>query len=578
MKTLKLVVTHGGRLTKKYGAAGRKKIETAVASLVGRDRQRDITTHSIRLDEPADAARYGFATVTGKPTSGKCKAAIDRLFASLSPDYLVILGSPDVIPQFDVANPTYLGTNGDDDVMVPTDNPYACSKPFRAKDRASYLIPDRVVGRIPDLPGSNEPAWLLDYLSVAEAWKVGVARDYADDLMVCCDAWKVAGEACVTYLARPAERLMISPPTEDASAVLRGRHGAPLHMIKCHGQSLSATFSGQKGNSYPDALVSTSIQKRTARKAVVGAMCCYGSVVFDPNDPAALLPGAPPIPSVYLKQGAYGFMGSTTIAWVGVRSMQCADWLVAGWLRSILRGASLGHALLEAKQDLFKWVNQRGETPGLEEEKTLLQFQLLGDPSIHILPRTDGVPAAATSVRAAGPRAGRTGVAIAGLGTADERRARREFRHETARQLREALPIRRTLRSAPVPARGPAVARGARVAAAGARSAAVATPAQAFRELASSMKRVKFAAPVVQRVTRPFTQPELVPAAARRVSAAGKRPRAAQTTRDTIEYYWMGRDRKAEKKAGRRVVAASLIKVETDTAGNVLRTKVLVSS
>ena len=33
---------------------------------------------------------------------------------------------------------------------VPTDNPYASSLPFRSSDRRSYLVPDRVIGRIPD--------------------------------------------------------------------------------------------------------------------------------------------------------------------------------------------------------------------------------------------------------------------------------------------------------------------------------------------------------------------------------------------------------------------------------------------
>jgi hypothetical protein len=257
MKTLKLVVTHGGSLTKKYGAAGRKKVDAAVASLIGKDRNRDITTHYVHVDEPAHAKRYGFEAVTGQPTAGKCKAVVDALFASLSPDYLVLLGAPDVIPQFEVDNPTYQGLQGDVDQTVPTDNPYACSQPFRRNDRKTYLIPDRVAGRIPDLPGSKDPSWLLDYLTQAESWTIGVSKQYAGDLFVCCDEWKGAGQACVSYLSRAADRLMISPPILDTSPALRSRHKAPLHMIKCHGQSLSATFSGQKGNSFPAALVST---------------------------------------------------------------------------------------------------------------------------------------------------------------------------------------------------------------------------------------------------------------------------------------------------------------------------------
>jgi Peptidase family C25 len=542
-------------------------VDAAVASLIGKDRNRDITTHYVHVDEPAHAKRYGFEAVTGQPTAGKCKAVVDALFASLSPDYLVLLGAPDVIPQFEVDNPTYQGLQGDVDQTVPTDNPYACSQPFRRNDRKTYLIPDRVAGRIPDLPGSKDPSWLLDYLTQAESWTIGVSKQYAGDLFVCCDEWKGAGRACVSYLSRAADRLMISPPILDTSPALRSRHKAPLHMIKCHGQSLSATFSGQKGNSFPAALVSTSLDKRTAARAVVGAMCCYGAAVFDPQDPAALQPGAPSIPSVYLKQGTYGFVGSTTIAWVGVDVMQCADWIVASWLRSVLRGASLGRALLEAKQDLFKFLAQQGETPGLAEEKTLLQFQLLGDPAIHILPLAEGTPAVVPAARrvaavrmAAAP--------VTGAGTAEERRARRAYRHETARQLRGSLPVRRVI-APPAPRRR---------AAAGVRGGGGAAGAEAtFRRIASAMKGVTFGAPLCQRLSRPVVQPELVPAAARRVAVAGKRLATPQASDETIEYYWIRRDVEAERRARGLVVAARLIKVETDPAGQVIRSKVLVS-
>src|SRR5215813_5142787 len=227
MKTIKLIVTHQSQLAKKYSPKDLKRIEKAVASLVAKDKARQVTTHYVPLDSHADMKKYGVTAVTGNPTPEKCKQAIDGLFAALSPDYLVLLGSGDVIPYFKVANPSF-DPQGDDDAEVPTDNPYACSRPYQKSKRQSYLIPDRVVGRIPDLPGKKpDPDWLLDYLKVAEAWTLGTAQDYADDLFVCCDAWKKAGAACVKYLSRKDKRLMISPPvTTEAPGPLPKRYAA----------------------------------------------------------------------------------------------------------------------------------------------------------------------------------------------------------------------------------------------------------------------------------------------------------------------------------------------------------------
>lgn len=562
MKTIKLVVTHHGQLSKKYDAKGLKAISKAISSLIAKDLARGITTQLVHLDKKAEMKKYKAAPVTGKVTPQKCKKAIDALFKALSPDYLVLLGSDDVIPYFNVTNPSYDPTGeGDDDAKVPTDNPYANSQRFVAANRKSYLVPDRVVGRIPDLPGSNDPAWLLDYLKVAESWKLGVSNDFKDDFFVCCDAWKNSGQSCMTYLSRKAGRLLISPPTSPTiPRTILKRYGTRLHMIKCHGAPLDPSFYGQKGQEFPEVLFSKALEKNTVQGTVVGAMCCYGASVFDPQDPRARLKGAPPIPSVYLRQGAYGFFGSTTIAWVGFDDMQCADWIVAAALKNVLQGASLGRAMLEAKQNLVNWINQQGRNPDIMEEKTLLQFHLLGDPSIHIVPS-----AQPSAVPAAMPRALRRGrmtaamrsshaLIASGMGSADERRARREAAHVNGGRLRDCLPERKAVNH----------------------KSANATLAL---EGIINNKKLKLAGfkfdvdkPLVQEVQRRINQPELRPAMMRGVAAAGRRVSGAVAPKESFEYYYSAR-----KKAD-NVIDARMVKVETDKQGNVIRTQVLVSS
>lgn len=547
LKTIKLIVTSKARLIKKYGAEGCAAIVKTLAELSKRDKERDIQTYFICLDEPAEMKQYGVKAIAGALTPHKCKKAIDDLFTRLSPDYLALLGAGDVVPYFLVPNPSFKD-GGDDDAEVPTDNPYACSRAFSKAKRESYLVPDRVMGRIPDLAGSTDAARLLGYLKSAQSWKLAAAAAYADDLLICCDEWQQSGKDCVAYLSRSGNRLLISPPTGDASAVLRKRQAARLHMIKCHGAQIDATFYGQKGDSYPPVLSSTSLSKRTTKGTVVGAMCCYGAALFDPDDPAAVTPGARPIPNVYLEGGAYGFVGSTTVAWVGVDGMLCADWIVASYLRGVLRGASLGRSLLDAKQDLVTWINQQGRTPDLAEEKTLIQFCLLGDPSIHLVPGVQPIPArgAVAAKKVAVPSL---------LGTADERRARRAFRHETGEGLRQALPARKVV------------------------SRVKHTAEVALKQISKSMPGFSFARPIAHQVGCKMTQPELVSAGIRRAAVA--RTSAAVVQKKTVEYYWIGRKRKKgkkERKKGPKIIDVRMVKVETDTSGKVIRTAVLAST
>jgi hypothetical protein len=579
----KLIVTHRGRLTKRYGAGGLATIDAAVKSLIAKDAARGITSVYLHLDDAAEMKKYKTPAVTGLPAPQKVKKAVDALFAALSPDYLTLLGSGDIIPYFSVPNPSFDPSGlGDLDRRVPTDNPYASSKPYKNNDRASYLVPDRVVGRIPDLPGSKDPSWLLDYLKVAESWTLGTPDDFDDDFMVCCDQWRASGDACVSYVARQKKRLLISPPTTPkVPAKVSKRYGTRFQMIKCHGADKDAGFYGQKGQQFPEVLVSTDLLGKTAKGTVVGAMCCYGGQVFDPNGKGAIKPGLPPISSVYLKQGAYGFFGSTTIAWVGISNMQCADWIVGAALKAAMQGASLGRAMLDSKQGLVDWINKQGRSPDIAEEKTLLQFHLLGDPSIHVVP-----PVAPSTVVTAGmPRAAGAGprtmaAAGGGMGPESERRSRREYAHANAEQLRGLLPHRRVIArprgpGAAPPSGGRAMA-GRGVAAAAMQPAATAADTVLAAVVADSaelgLEGFQFGTPLVHEVSRQIAQPELRPRAMAGLALASMGFAPPVVAKEVYEYYYTAR-RPAEN-----VIDARMVKVETDKEGTVIRTQVLASA
>ena len=83
--------------------------------------------------------------------------------------------------------------------------------------------------------------------------------------------------------------------------------------------------------------------------------------------------------SAILFEGAYGYFGSSTIAYGPAEGNGAADLITQYFLLAMLDGASLGRAALLARQ---RFVQQTAELDPMDL-KTLGQFNLLGDPSVH---------------------------------------------------------------------------------------------------------------------------------------------------------------------------------------------------
>jgi hypothetical protein len=563
MTSNKLIVTHRGNLLAKYGEAGVADIEDAVAKLVEADTNRGIRSQFVHLDDADEVKHYQSKKVPRLPTAASCKRVIDKICSVLTPDYVVLLGADDVIPHFLVPNPTR-SEDGDTDVEVPTDNPYAASPAFNAKSRASYLVTDRVVGRIPDVPGAKDPAMLLAYLRNSAAARPLDLAEFAADLLVCCDAWQQAGRLCVAEIARQVADLNLAPPA-DTDPAFPNRYGARLQMIKCHGAPLDPHFYGQKGESFPAVLDSTSLTGKTSVGTVVGAMCCYGAAVYDPSHPAAIEPGVPALANIYLGQGTLGFAGSTTIAWVGVSEMACADLIVCRFLNNVMTGMSLGAAFLDSKQRFLADIGKNGQMPDAAEEKTLLQFVLLGDPSLRAVTSREERDVVTSVVTGHPFVPAEDGIVVGGesgkysvhfsrvtspVSAAVERRTRRDYQVRMARTLRETLPEREVVEP-------PFVAQD------------VLNPDELLHLGARK--------PVVYRVTRAAApiRKAATRAATAAMSTVGIEPDwlpPLPVQEQTLQYYWFTRTPRE------RVVDATMIKVETDLQGHVLRKRALVSA
>ena len=145
----KIIATNRACADHKYGAAGVTEIKTAVDALIAADAERGIKSRLVYLDDAAAMKRFRGRAVNDRTSARQNKDAIDAIFRAANPEYLMILGAPDVVPHQDMTNPAF-DPPDDPDKFAYGDLPYACDTPY-SRDIATFKGPTRVVGRLPDL-------------------------------------------------------------------------------------------------------------------------------------------------------------------------------------------------------------------------------------------------------------------------------------------------------------------------------------------------------------------------------------------------------------------------------------------
>jgi hypothetical protein len=435
--TDKIIVTNLTALKTKYGAAGLKKIRAAVTALVAADKSRGLNTRLLALDSATEMKKVKGAPVSDAASPRQNKNAIDAIYAAIRPDYLVILGSIDVIPHQDLINPVY-EKGEDDDEHAFGDIPYACEQPY-SQQAEKFIGPSRVVGRLPDLTGGKDPAYLIGLLDTAAKWKSRTREDYSDYFAVSAYEWRGSTTLSMQKLFGSEKSLSLSPtagPKWTGAALSRR-----THFINCHGGEADQQFYGQKGKKYPVAHDAAWVTKKIAEGTIAAVECCYGGQLYDPNLLKSKQQG---ICNSYLADKTYGYFGSSTIAYGPATGNGSADLLCQYFLRRVLAGASLGRAALEARQEFAT------AGPDLDpvDIKTLAQFSLFGDPSIH--PVAVPTPHTAVSGLAKGFRKlGATVGTIPANLTPEARAERRKQALVKGLQIRDTQPVAcRTSRAA----------------------------------------------------------------------------------------------------------------------------------
>lgn len=406
----KVIVTHAKALASKYGP-GQSRVDAAVDRMIAADAKRGIRTRLVRLDVASDLPPRAVPLYDQRDMAA-AKLVVDEVFVGLQPDYLMILGGPDIIPHQRLDNST-----PDLDDGIASDLPYACDAAYGTSP-SIFMAPGRVVGRLPDLPGANEPDLLEALLDNATAWIARPRTDYAEYFGIAAEAHQPSANNNLAAIFGSAVRLQLSP---DGGPNWTRDLDARVHFILCHGFTLQPKFYGQRGveQPLPVAHLASYLPGRISSGTVVAAECCYGAELYGPGPT-----GQPGICASYLASGAYGYFGSTGTAYSCANGNNYADLITRLFLLSLLNGASLGRAALEARQ---QYAEQKSRALDAHDLKTIAEFVLLGDPSIH------PIESSAPSVESATV----TALGIPGGDPAIE--GRRQALSETASELRANL-------------------------------------------------------------------------------------------------------------------------------------------
>jgi hypothetical protein len=369
MPTVKLIISCKNPLTLKYGAANFKKVDALLAKLAAADKNKKITTRIVYIDDAASAAKAGIP-VFASTTEKDCKNAVDALYTQLKPDYIVLFGAQDIVPFVTLVNPA-----SDEDPTVPSDLPYACDAPYSTQAQ-DFMGPTRVVGRLPDVPGKGDVDYVQTLINNAIGSKPGKAVDYSAYFGITAKVWQKSTSLSLQSIFGNYTGLLQCPQDTASS---KNNNLKPLsHFINCHGAQLDYSYYGQSGNSYPESMNTANLTGKINKGTVVAAECCYGAQLIN----ATNLNGGSQlsIANNYLLNGAVGFLGSSTIAYGPADSNDQADLLCAYFFSSILKGASTGRSLLEARQ---QYLSKSGPHLDPVAMKTMSQFYLLGDPGVQ---------------------------------------------------------------------------------------------------------------------------------------------------------------------------------------------------
>jgi hypothetical protein len=375
----KVILSNRSQLQRKYGDQW-VAIESAANDLAAKYTMAGLDTQLIYVDDRAITGLGGTPVVHASSTEEN-KNAVDAVATHQKPSSVLLLGSTDVIPHQDLANPAFGGGSleRDPDSTAWSDLPYASDAAY-SQTITEFLPSKRHVGRLPDVTsatGGNDPAYLVGLLHTARDAAARPQSDYLSYLGLSKRAWAVStGDSLTNMFGNDTDEQLIPALMPWPAALINNRS----HFINCEGLQYQPDYyaGGDSHTSSQVALSASMLPGNVTNGTVIAVECCYAADLYDPTINRDLLNAC----YTYLSNGAYGFFGSSTVAYGLAKADDLADLLCQYFFIHVLKGMSLGEAAFQARADYVTSHGGLGTLNALDL-KTLAQFNLMGDPSLQ---------------------------------------------------------------------------------------------------------------------------------------------------------------------------------------------------
>ncbi len=385
-----MILGHRAALVRRFGTSAWAQIDQRIHALAGVLRGKGMTVVAGYIDEPSGLQLAGMTPPA--PVAADALAVRDfirHMAAHMATQQcelatLILVGGDECIPFHRLQNPI-----PDDERVILSDNPYAC-------DDAGYLIPQRIVARLPEGDGSD-PQLLMNLLESMANYHTRATHQHRFGMDIAAllrirntpgrrlavglaaEVWREPSHHILRNLHADAT-LHVSPPLHSQGVNTRTMAGREVIYINLHGAAGMPHFYGQAANVWgaasalPIAISPQHFGKQVVAGTIIISEACYGAELLGRTVHNS-------IPLKALSEGALAFVGATVNAYGSAQlPLLGADLLFDRLTHYLADGMTVGLALHFARLEFAQIMYDRQGFLDDVDMKTLIEFSLLGDP------------------------------------------------------------------------------------------------------------------------------------------------------------------------------------------------------
>jgi hypothetical protein len=354
-----LLVTSSTGLQSVYGQDGYNSILQKLETLAA------LNQNGLRILD--DAVSMQGASPAKAQDSDSLRGALSSVGGVNSANGIVIVGDQRVFPSHSVPNPVTDRTV-DPDTALLTDNPYGDF----VNAPSDCVNPGVPVGRI--AAGVSDSA--QDFCNLLD-WRIALSQQKTPRtgyVEVTSRQWQNTSNFVLSALPS-SQRVFVSPDSRLSASNAANLDCKYLY-CNLHGFLNSSAWMGyDQGLCYPvTAITPDAFQSQYVSGAIVFTEACYGLATSGKTTSSSCALSL-------LAAGAGGVIGSTGLAFgtatAQPQNLLDADLMARAFFNAALSGSTIGACLKTAKDRLA----QSSSLADPFVKKTLLEFQILGDPS-----------------------------------------------------------------------------------------------------------------------------------------------------------------------------------------------------